>query len=97
MTETTQQFLVVAKSSNTNSFGLYQMILVAKDGTGRKSHASMYNAKEVGELVDLNVHVDDDGHIIRSYFTGHEMTTKLPSLDKKSASEMWKDVVKTEP
>lgn len=73
----TKEFKVVAKSSNTNSFGLYQMVLVAKDGEAYKTHASMYNAKEQGETVNQKVVFDTEGNLVSSYFVGHEMTSKI--------------------
>lgn len=47
-----KEFKVVAKSSNTNSFGLHQFVVVAPDGECYKIHGSMYVNKGVGDLVE---------------------------------------------
>jgi hypothetical protein len=51
MRRTIKEFKVIAKSSNTNSFGLYQFVVVATDGQAFKLHGSMYVGKETGDTV----------------------------------------------
>ncbi len=85
-----KEFKVAAKSSNTNSFGLYQMILVSKDGDAYKSHASMYNAKEVGSVIKQTIVFNEDNVVKHEYFIGHELTTKLPRPDRDTIKEIWK-------
>ena len=89
MPKTTKQFKVVAKSVNTNSFGLHQMIVVSTDGIAYKTHASMYNAKEEGEMVTQDLTINDEGKIVSSHFVGHEMTTKLPSVPEEVLKEIF--------
>ena len=84
-----KEFRVLAKSSNTNSFGLYQMILASKDGEAYKTHASMYNVKEFGEVVMQTTKHTDDGKIISSDFIGTEMTTRLPQVPKEVLNELY--------
>ena len=89
--KSSKEFKVVAKSSNTNSFGLYQMIVIAKDGEAYKTCASMYNAKEQGESVHQTVISDDKtGEIKERYFLGHELTEKSPEAPKEVIDEVWK-------
>lgn len=73
----TKEFLVWRKSENTNSFGLFQMFLMAEDGEAYKSCASMYNVKEVGETVLQNIEVNEKGEVFHKYFAGHELTERL--------------------
>lgn len=75
--KTLKPFVVVAKSQNTNSFGLHQMIVVARDGRAYKTHASMYNVKEEGETINQTLTIDDRGNVTSSHFMGCEMTTQL--------------------
>lgn len=86
-------FFVIAKSSNTNSFGLYQMILVSRDGEVYKTHASMYNAKEVGVQINQRIVVDSNNRVKHSYFIGHEMTEQLEQAPKKVLNEFFGEVV----
>lgn len=78
--QTTKQFKVVAKSLNTNSFGLHQLILVSKDGEAYKSHASIYHAQIEGDTINQVLVVDDQGEIKQRYFRGHELTQKLDNV-----------------
>ena len=82
-------FIVVAKSLNTNSFGLYQMIVMSKDGEVYKTHASMYNAKEEGETIAQTLEFNKEGEIVRKYFVGHEMSTKMEDAPQEIVEEMF--------
>lgn len=79
-------FKVMAKSDNTNEFGLYQMFAISEDGTVYKTYASMYYAKEKGETIFLKKRPDGS----ELYFHGHEMTERLPEkAPKELISEFW--------
>ena len=84
-----KKFRVGAKSSNTNSFGLYQLILVSKDGDAYKTHASMYNAKDKGEDMTMVIRTNDEGKVMDSYFEGCEATSKLPRPPKEVINEIF--------
>lgn len=84
-----KEFRVLAKSSNTNSFGLYQMILASKDGEAYKTHAGSLYAKEFGEVVMQTIKYADDGKVISADFIGTEMTTKLPQAPKGVLNELY--------
>lgn len=88
--KSTKQFKVAMKSENTNSFGLYQMILIAKDGEAFKSHASMYNHRPEGSIVNLQVTIDlKTAKRIDSHFIGHELTTSMPKAPQEVIDEVW--------
>jgi len=86
-------FRVAMVSSNTNSFGLYQMIVMSKKGEAYKTHASMYNVKKVGEDINLIVTTkqNEKGNdvVTSSYFRGCEMTVKLPKVPKEVLNEVF--------
>ena len=85
-----KEFKVLAVSSNTNSFGLYQMILASKDGEAYKTHASMYNVKKEGEFMSQTIrYKEEDNKVLSSTFNGCEMTTKLPQVPKDVLNEMF--------
>ena len=51
----TKQFKVVAVSTRTNSFGLYGMVLVAKDGEAWEVGANSINVKKKGDIITVPV------------------------------------------
>jgi len=85
--ELRKDFVVAMKSSNTNSFGLYQLILMSRDGEAYKIHASMYNAKDVGEFMSQTIKTNDKGIVVDEYFTGCELVSKLPRPPKDVLNE----------
>jgi hypothetical protein len=48
------KFKVAAVSSNTNSFGLHQVILVAQDGTALKALRTQQFVPKKGDVLDLD-------------------------------------------
>ena len=81
-------FKVAAVSSNTNSFGLYQMVVISKCGEAYKIHASMYNVKKRGEYIDQRVMTKND-KIISKDFLGCEMPIKLPQVPRDVLNELF--------
>lgn len=73
-------FKVMAKSTNTNSFGLFQMIVVAEDGTVFQIHANELNAKEAGESILQT----SDG-----LFTGCELCTPSGKAPQEVVDELF--------
>lgn len=55
-----ENFKVVAVSSNSNSFGLRQIVLVAKSGVAFKACASTLNLPEKDSTVTVPVLVKND-------------------------------------
>jgi hypothetical protein len=88
----TEQFKVIAISSNTNSFGLKQMVLVAKSGIGYKVHTSYFNLPELNSIV--NVPVDTiDGYVTGYTFAalGYEIPERMEDAPKEVIAEIFKD------
>lgn len=75
-TQLIKEYKVVAKSVNTNSFGLFQMVVLAKDGEAYKVHASMYNVKNEGETVNQMLNLVG-GKLVGSTFEGCEVPEKI--------------------
>lgn len=75
-TQLIKEYKVVAKSLNTNSFGLFQMVVLAKDGEAYKVHASMYNVKNEGETVNQMLNLIN-GKLVGSIFEGCEVPEKI--------------------
>lgn len=91
--EFTKSFLVWRKSENTNSFGLYKMYLMAKDGESYTSCASMYNVKEVGSVINGKIILDKTTgtRVGQAQFIGHELTERLSSdAPQDVINEVWK-------
>ena len=88
--EIKKEFRVIAKSSNTNSFGLHQLVVVAKDGEAYTLHASMYNAKEFGQPMYKTLIINDDnGNVEQGYFLGTEMPERIEDAPEEVIKEVW--------
>jgi len=74
-----KDFRVAAVSKNTNSFGLHQMIVVAKDGETYKTLASMYNVKKEKETITM----------VDGMFRGCECTEKTVKVPKEVINLIW--------
>jgi hypothetical protein len=79
-------FTVVAVSKNTNSFGLYSIILLAKDGTGWQLLKSS-DLPKAGD--DLTFEIAN-GHLVLPRFHSYECPTELPKLEAKQAAKLIK-------
>lgn len=87
--EAIKDFKVVAVSQNTNSFGLKQMIMVAKDGTAFRGCFNSLNIKNEGELITGVVTLNDMGMELNTSFTGGELVEKLLSPPLETINEIW--------
>ena len=74
-----KDFKVVAKSENTNSFGLYQFVVLATDGEAFKLHGSQYVNKSKGDTVEQK-----DGR-----FIGFEMPEQLENAPEGVIKEVF--------
>ena len=74
-----KDFMVVAVSENTNSFGLKQMVVVAQDGEAYKTCANYLNVKEKGEIITR----------VGGMFRGCELTEKITKMHKSIVREVW--------
>lgn len=86
-----RDFKVVAKSENTNSFGLYQMVLVSKDGKAFKTCASYMNVKQEGEIVKQHFTFNKEGKEVGHYFPGCELTESIEAPPADVLQEIWKE------
>lgn len=75
-----KEFKVVSVSQNTNSFGLYGMILVARDGEAWQVAANYLNKKEKGKVF-----------IAREdfYGMGFEIPERLPSPPAEALAKIF--------
>ena len=84
----TKQFKVAAVSDNTNSFGLYGVVLVARDGQAFEVGKSGYGSTPVwpcGTVLTLEV---QDGNI---NFAAHgiEIPRQLPAAPPRHIKALW--------
>ena len=86
-----KEFLVFRKSENTNSFGLFQMYLMAEDGEAYTSCANSLNVKQVGEMVIQTIEFNyETGERGLKYFIGHELTESLNKAPQNVVKEIFK-------
>jgi len=79
-------FKVGSVSSNTNSFGLYGMILVGRDGEAWQVGANSINVRRKGTVLGISVvgrHGRDFAHC------GFEIPEKLPTAPPGVVDEVW--------
>ena len=88
--KTQKEFKVVAVSENQNSFGLRQMVMVAKDGSAFRACFNSLNEKKKDELIVGTVTVNEMGKELRTEFTGGELVEKLLSPPLDTVREIWK-------
>ena len=85
----TKTFKVAAVSSNTNSFGLKSMILVAKDGEAWQVAANSINVKKKGDTITVDASKPFDLEFSARSF---EIPERLhPDCPPSAVKEVWKD------
>ena len=85
-----KDFKVVAVSENTNSFGLRQMIMVAKDKTVFKGCFNYLNEKKQGDTITATVILNEEAKEISTSFIGGELVEKLANVPQEAVNEIWK-------
>jgi hypothetical protein len=87
-----KDFKVVSVSSNTNSFGLYGVILVAKDGEAIEIAVGSLYKPNKGDILIKRIMSDEDGNILNYDFEGisFEIPRTLPIAPKEVVNEIWK-------
>lgn len=92
-TTITEIFIAVAISENTNSFGLHQAVLIAKDGTTFKACASYLSIPKRGDKVKVPLTLTEvDGDIKKDYNfaeAGFEIPEKIDSPPSEVLAEIW--------
>lgn len=84
------EFKVVAISSNTNSFGLRQMVLLSRSGLAYKACFNSLNVKNVNEIIN-GVATFSDGKVISVAFVGGELVQKIRKPSKDIIYDAWGD------
>lgn len=80
-----RRFKVVAKSSNTNSFGLHQYILIGLHGEAWKVHRTLSLPWEVGKVLDV-LCVDGEPQWAK---LSCELPDRLPDADDATIHAAW--------
>lgn len=81
-------FKVAAVSSNTNAFGLYSVIMIARDGQAYQVYTNMYNKPEQGQILKAGMNKSDKlAHVISM---NYEVPTELDRAPAKVAKEVWR-------
>lgn len=88
-----KKFVVASVSSNTNSFGLYGVVIVAKDGQTFEVACNRLNVPEKDEIV--KVWLNEKTHNLLQII-GHncEIPTRLKDAPKSITSSLFKAKVK---
>jgi hypothetical protein len=81
-----KQFKVAALSSNLNSFGLRNHVLIAEDGEAWQAAASHTNVRAKGEIVRA---VLDRNDVPDFSYLGFEIPSKLPNAPRNVVNEVW--------
>lgn len=79
------EFKVAAISSNTNAFGLYGCILVARDGTVYEVASNNLNLPEKGKTVRVKVEAGTPAF----HKKGWEVPTRKPDAPAAVVKEIW--------
>jgi hypothetical protein len=83
------EFRVVAVSTNTNSFGLRQMILLSKDGHTFNACFNYLNVKQKGESIKGRVHYGNNGQPYTVIFPGGELVERGENAPKDVIKAVW--------
>lgn len=86
-TRETKSFKVVAVSSNCNSFGLRQHVLVAKDGEAYTGCITEQFAKKQGDV--LEVPLNPKTFQLEFAPLGIELPNKLPRAPRGVVDQVW--------
>ena len=86
-----QLFKVVTQSSNTNSFGLKQYVLVSKSGQAFKACKNPLFGPKTGETIGVPLILDKKGNVTGFNFAqaGFEIPEKLPNPPKEVLNEIF--------
>lgn len=89
-------FIVAAVSKNTNSFGLYSVIMIARCGTVFQVLQNSLNKLTEGEVKNIITKCNDEGEVLSYDFTmslmGAECPTRLKNAPRDVVAEAWDSV-----
>lgn len=85
-----ERYKVITVSTNTNSFGLYQFVLVSKAGKAFKAHASFLNCPKKDTFIDAPLAIST-AKIVKPDFTrlGFELIEEQPNVPKNVLKEIF--------
>lgn len=83
----TKTFIAASVSSNTNSFGLFGVILVAKDGEAWEAAANSINVPTKGDRVVVEVNQAGQP---RWELKGFEIPRQLPDAPGNVVHNVWR-------
>lgn len=83
---TTKKFKAVLISRNTNAFGLYGVILVAKDGESWEVGSNSLSLPFQGQVLTCKMSTGQP----RMFELGFEIPRRLPDLPEAALAEVWK-------
>lgn len=82
------QFKVAAISKNANSFGLYGVIIIAKDGTTFQLGMSMFNRPNEGDILDCTIGATT-GNLLGIPGRNYEIPQKLTDAPYTVVKALW--------
>lgn len=87
----TLDFKVVAVSSNTNSFGLFQCVLVAQNGLAYKACANSLNIPKQGDTISIPFAVQGIGSSMLTLDFGgkFEIPERIEDAPQEIIDEVW--------
>lgn len=87
-----KKFKCVAVSENTNSFGLFQCVLITNTGGAYKACANSLNIPKRGDDVWVEYLLDKEGKFAGYNFArnGFEIPERLPDAPKEVIDEIFK-------
>jgi hypothetical protein len=88
ISRTHKEFVVMAQSTNTNSFGLREHVLVARDGEAHKICLSDFRGAPTGSVVVAEVVKFDTGQV-RTDFHDAELPQRLAPAPADVVASAW--------
>jgi len=90
-TNVEKEFKVVSVSSNTNSFGLYGVIMIARDGEAMEIAVGNLYKPKIGDILIKDIILAGNGKLISYTFRGisYELPRNLPEAPKEVVREVW--------
>lgn len=84
----TKEFKVATVSSNTNDFGLYGMMLFARDGEVWEVAANSLHVKQIGDVVE--VQLDEVSTIPDFTALSYEIPQRMIDCPQEIVESIWK-------
>lgn len=85
-------FRVAAVSTNTNSFGLRQMIMVSRSGHTYKACFNSLNVKDKGDDIKGRVYIKDNGEPGTVIFPGGELVERGENAPRSVVKQIFNSI-----